>query len=212
MHLPLPPLGSPRSRARIRRAIQLAGTNAAEVRGSTYAFYDEHVKGVPARRARGGPAAPRRGRQARAADLVLPATSRTRCSRSCGSTPRSATASRLTRPAAHRPHRRRLRLRHREARRRSGLCRAGGRAARRVRVSTPTSSSPPDLPGTEVVGQPVAVNPDGRLRREASRRGWPVVDWGTPESVTSRPGRAWHLAPENRGAVHAWEEIRSRCG
>lgn len=31
------------------------------------------------------------------------------------------------------------------------------------------------------VGTPVAVNPDHRLRREALRRGWRVVDWGTPE-------------------------------
>ncbi len=37
-----------------------------------------------------------------------------------------------------------------------------------------------DLPVMEVVGQPVAVNPDPRLRRHASRAGWPVVDWGSP--------------------------------
>ena len=37
-----------------------------------------------------------------------------------------------------------------------------------------------DLPVMQVVGHPVAVHPDGRLRREASRRGWPVVDWGVP--------------------------------
>jgi HAD superfamily hydrolase (TIGR01490 family) len=35
-----------------------------------------------------------------------------------------------------------------------------------------------DLPVMEVVGRPVAVHPDRRLRREARRRGWPVVDWG----------------------------------
>ncbi|MCB9760369.1 MAG: HAD-IB family hydrolase [Alphaproteobacteria bacterium] len=35
-----------------------------------------------------------------------------------------------------------------------------------------------DLPVMEAVGRPVAVNPDPRLRREATRRGWPVVDWG----------------------------------
>jgi HAD superfamily hydrolase (TIGR01490 family) len=29
----------------------------------------------------------------------------------------------------------------------------------------------------ECVGRPVAVNPDGRLRRLAQRRGWPSVDW-----------------------------------
>ena len=37
-----------------------------------------------------------------------------------------------------------------------------------------------DLPVLAAVGSPVAVNPDPRLRREALRRGWPVVDWGTP--------------------------------
>ncbi len=37
-----------------------------------------------------------------------------------------------------------------------------------------------DLPVLEAVGQPVAVNPDPRLRRRAHKRGWPVVDWGTP--------------------------------
>ncbi|MCP3141171.1 HAD family hydrolase [Pyxidicoccus xibeiensis] len=38
-----------------------------------------------------------------------------------------------------------------------------------------------DLPVMEVVGRPVAVHPDHRLKREARRRGWPVVSWGVPE-------------------------------
>jgi phosphoserine phosphatase len=33
-----------------------------------------------------------------------------------------------------------------------------------------------DLPLLEAVGEPVAVNPDFRLRRFARRRGWPVID------------------------------------
>jgi HAD superfamily hydrolase (TIGR01490 family) len=37
-----------------------------------------------------------------------------------------------------------------------------------------------DLPVLEAVGHPVAVNPDPRLRRHALKRGWRVVDWGTP--------------------------------
>ena len=37
-----------------------------------------------------------------------------------------------------------------------------------------------DLPVLHVVGTPVVVNPDNRLRREAVRRGWPCVDWGKP--------------------------------
>ncbi len=40
-----------------------------------------------------------------------------------------------------------------------------------------------DLPMLEAVGQPVAVNPDARLRRVARRRGWPVVDWGRPDAA-----------------------------
>lgn len=35
-----------------------------------------------------------------------------------------------------------------------------------------------DLPVMEIVGEPVAVNPDVRLRRHAQSRGWKVVDWG----------------------------------
>jgi HAD superfamily hydrolase (TIGR01490 family) len=34
-----------------------------------------------------------------------------------------------------------------------------------------------DLPLLEEVGNPVAVNPDHRLRRVARRRGWPVMDF-----------------------------------
>lgn len=40
------------------------------------------------------------------------------------------------------------------------------------------------------VGQPVAVNPDHRLRREAVRKGWRVVDWGTP--ALSQPAASAH--------------------
>lgn len=35
-----------------------------------------------------------------------------------------------------------------------------------------------DLAMLEAVGQPVVVHPDPRLRREALRRRWPIVDWG----------------------------------
>jgi len=34
-----------------------------------------------------------------------------------------------------------------------------------------------DLPMLERVGHPMVVNPDPRLRREAGRRGWPILDW-----------------------------------
>ena len=45
-----------------------------------------------------------------------------------------------------------------------------------------------DLPLLELVGHPVAVNPDFRLAREARRRGWGVVDWeAEPGARTSPP-------------------------
>jgi HAD superfamily hydrolase (TIGR01490 family) len=42
-----------------------------------------------------------------------------------------------------------------------------------------------DLPVLKAVGKPCAVNPDARLRREALRQGWPILDWGVPEPVVS---------------------------
>lgn len=53
--------------------------------------------------------------------------------------------------------------------------------ARRLGVSLEECSfftdSYSDLSVLEVVGEPVVVHPDPRLRREARRRGWPVVSW-----------------------------------
>jgi HAD superfamily hydrolase (TIGR01490 family) len=43
---------------------------------------------------------------------------------------------------------------------------------------TAYSDSHTDLPFLELVGHPVAVNPDGKLRRVAAERRWPVVDVG----------------------------------
>lgn len=37
-----------------------------------------------------------------------------------------------------------------------------------------------DLSVLEQVGRAVAVNPDPRLERHAKKKGWEVVDWGTP--------------------------------
>ena len=31
-------------------------------------------------------------------------------------------------------------------------------------------------------GAAIAVNPSRALRAEAQRRGWPVIDWGVPET------------------------------
>ncbi|RAX50372.1 HAD-IB family hydrolase [Arthrobacter sp. AQ5-05] len=41
------------------------------------------------------------------------------------------------------------------------------------------SDSHNDIPLLEVVGHPVAINPDGRLRRHAKERNWPVYDFRT---------------------------------
>lgn len=43
--------------------------------------------------------------------------------------------------------------------------------------STAYSDSYSDLPFLEAVGHPVAANPDKKLRRIATERGWPVVDF-----------------------------------
>ena len=47
------------------------------------------------------------------------------------------------------------------------------------------SDSIADLPMLERVGTPVAVNPDPRLRVEARRRGWAVIDAGTRVHIRS---------------------------
>jgi HAD superfamily hydrolase (TIGR01490 family) len=47
-------------------------------------------------------------------------------------------------------------------------------------VSTAYSDSHTDLPFLEVVGNPVAVNPDRELRRVAQARGWPILTFSEP--------------------------------
>ena len=47
-----------------------------------------------------------------------------------------------------------------------------------LRDSTFYTDSYSDLSVLEAVSEPVAVNPDPRLRRHAHKRGWLVVDWG----------------------------------
>ena len=48
------------------------------------------------------------------------------------------------------------------------------------------SDSITDLPLLETVGNPVAVNPDRALRREAERRGWPVLTFVHPVPLRTR--------------------------
>jgi len=48
------------------------------------------------------------------------------------------------------------------------------------------SDSFTDLPMLGAVGHPTAVNPDRALRREATTRGWPVVDFTHPVRLRTR--------------------------
>lgn len=59
-----------------------------------------------------------------------------------------------------------------------------------------------DLPMLLAVGEPVVVNPDPRLRREAARRGWPVRDWGVPP----RRDRTARLARGDRSPQEPTDE------
>jgi HAD superfamily hydrolase (TIGR01490 family) len=43
-----------------------------------------------------------------------------------------------------------------------------------------------DLPMLDAVGHPTAVNPDADLRRIASDRGWPILDFARPVSMRTR--------------------------
>lgn len=43
-----------------------------------------------------------------------------------------------------------------------------------------------DLPMLEIIGHPVAVNPDRALRRVALHRGWPMLAFERPVSLRSR--------------------------
>jgi HAD superfamily hydrolase (TIGR01490 family) len=48
------------------------------------------------------------------------------------------------------------------------------------------SDSITDLPMLEAVGHPTAVNPDRGLRRAATERGWPVLEFRRPVALSSR--------------------------
>lgn len=59
------------------------------------------------------------------------------------------------------------------------------------------TDSASDLPMLEVVGRPVAVDPDPRLRRIAKRRGWPIQHWrGTPSAL---PPHVWPPGSDQNG-------------
>ena len=63
------------------------------------------------------------------------------------------------------------------------------------------SDSITDLPMLEVVGHPVAANPDKDLRRVARERGWPIVRFHLPAEL--RPLRLATATPQRRLVVGA---------
>ncbi|MFP3915733.1 MAG: HAD family hydrolase [Actinomycetota bacterium] len=54
-----------------------------------------------------------------------------------------------------------------------------------LRLCYAYSDSRSDLPLLEMVGHPVAVNPDATLRREARARNWPVVQFARRAKITA---------------------------
>src|SRR5205823_2986084 len=57
------------------------------------------------------------------------------------------------------------------------------------------SDSITDLPMLEAVGNPVAVNPDRDLRREAEKRGWQIRDFRRPVRLRERLPRVPSPSP-----------------
>lgn len=56
------------------------------------------------------------------------------------------------------------------------------------------SDSHTDLPMMEIVGHPVAVNPDTELRKLAVERNWPIVDFAKPVAMRSQIDRRQAVA------------------
>ncbi len=52
------------------------------------------------------------------------------------------------------------------------------------------SDSGSDLPMLTAVGNPIATNPDSRLRKEARARGWAVLDLSRSSELVVAPGQA----------------------
>lgn len=79
------------------------------------------------------------------------------------------------------------------------------------------SDSITDVPMLEAVGHPHAVNPDRELRREATRRNWPVLVFHKPVGLQSRslPTRPALAVLVAGGAVAAagiwWSSVRRRA-
>ena len=77
------------------------------------------------------------------------------------------------------------------------------------------SDSQTDAPMLEAVGHPVAVNPDAELRRTATAKGWPIVDFARPTTMRPRGEQVGAAAAATAaiGAVAlgiAWYAARRR--
>ena len=76
------------------------------------------------------------------------------------------------------------------------------------------SDSITDLPMLEAVGNPVAVNPDRELRREAEKRGWQIRDFRRPVQLRDRipqvssPPRVAVVAAVTAALALAWFLLR----
>lgn len=78
-------------------------------------------------------------------------------------------------------------------------------------VCTAYSDSHTDLPFLEVVGNPVVVNPDAALRRAASERGWPVLEF-SEQRFPSPVRRLWPQALLAVSfAAGLWQATRRRA-
>lgn len=58
------------------------------------------------------------------------------------------------------------------------------------------SDSMTDLPMLDIVGHPVAVNPDAPLRKVAVERGWPILDFARPVAMPTMRQRLTELNNE----------------
>ncbi|MBT8228447.1 MAG: HAD-IB family hydrolase [Dactylosporangium sp.] len=72
------------------------------------------------------------------------------------------------------------------------------------------SDSINDTPMLSLVGKPVAVNPDGALRREARRRGWEIRDYRTGRKAAIVAAPVLAGAGLMVGAVSAGKAVRRR--
>ena len=93
----------------------------------------------------------------------------------------------------------------------AAVCELARREGIDLARSTAYSDSHSDLPFLETVGNPLAVNPDRRLRRIAAARGWPVLEF----TELAYPGGGARLRPGLLGiplvlgaGVAAWAAVR----